>query len=218
MLLICCDHCFESEGLTSGAWRALGGGEGGREGCCAKLHSAVHTAIRSTVAISHFCARVLTLMRRKQHDWTVTQYQSKCLWPRGLLHPLILSYHQNNKDKNVKNNKYEWQKSDQCPCCHPLFSVVSNFTLEKHLRELPDRALVHFRRRMGEVVVVSASIEGEWGKRGTRAEHIGRHTVQRSGDAGFRARWLSWVVRHDVWKALYFTGWMMPRDGMVHAP
>lgn len=100
----------------------------------------------------------------------------------------------------------------------PVAILSYLLSLISRLQELPDRALVHFRRRMGEVVVVSASIEGEWGKRGTRAEHIGRHTVQRSGDPGFRAGWLSWVVRHDVWKALYFTGRMMPWDGMVHAP
>lgn len=68
------------------------------------------------------------------------------------------------------------------------------------------------------MVVVSASIERERGKGRARAEHVRRHAVQRAWDAGFGARRVTRVVRHDVGKALDFTGRMVSWDGMVHSP
>ncbi len=121
-----------------------------------------------------------------------------------------------------KKTKTRTRMCGQCPCSHPpsflpLFIVIS---LCRNVRsqKLPDRALVHFWRRVGEVVAVSTAVEGEGCKGRTGSKNIWGHTVQGSRYPWLWTGWVSWVVRHDVWKALYFTGRMVAWDRMVHNP
>lgn len=84
---------------------------------------------------------------------------------------------------------------------------------------LPHGALVHFRGRVRQVVVVSAAVERQWGKGGAGAEHLGGDAVQRRPprDAGLRAGGLARVVRHDVGEALHLAGGVVARQRVVHA-
>lgn len=42
--------------------------------------------------------------------------------------------------------------------------------------------------------------------------------MQRARDTGLRAGRVSGVMGHDVGEALDLTGWVVSREGMVHAP
>lgn len=126
-------------------------------------------------------------------------------------------YDMEKRGKKDKNENQNVRPVSLFPPSLPLFIVIS-LCRNVHSQKLPDRALVHFWRRVGEVVAVSAAVEGEGCKGRTGSKNIWGHTVQGSRYPWLWTGWVSWVVRHDVWKALYFTGWMVAWDRMVHNP
>lgn len=86
----------------------------------------------------------------------------------------------------------------------------------RSLAKLPHSALVHFWGRVRQMVIVSAPVQWQWGKRRTRAEHFWRDAVQGPWDAGLWAGRIPWVVGHDIGETLHLSGGMVARERVVH--
>lgn len=69
---------------------------------------------------------------------------------------------------------------------------------------------------MGQVVVVSAAIQRQWGKGRTRAKHLRRDAVHGSWDSGLWAGRVPRMVGHYIREALHLTGGVVARQRVVH--